>query len=702
MNGELCLQGLGLAGKQVQGLAIQCDGSAEADLHVVGGGEAAVIDGQGDGTQLGIIETGDHIGSHFDGLPGAVVVTQGQFAAGYIQFALVNQELQLVGQLGQFHRGQCLFLNGNLEGGGLAVVGNGQSLLTGNGIVKSADHVQRQIHLFGGAVVVVQGQLAAGHIQGLLGLQIDGLVGEGCDGNVIQAEDEYIEGGGMIVVQDSQSLAAGNGVIKAADHFLCHLHLHGLAVLVGNGDLAAGHIQLMGILQIGGLDGEGCNGDLADGNDVDLEGGGEPAQGDGQSLGACNGVVVAGDHVSGQCRVTGRTVFIGNSQGRTGHIQLIPVLQVVLLGRLAGQGDGLHGNDFYGIVNTEAFVGDLQRQLTVIGVVKTADHILGDGDGFGLAGVVGQLQSAAGNIQLFHKLQVAGLGRLGGKADALHMFLYRVALQLGIVVVTVTGHGPGAAEVKAAVGGLHQHLGGGALGAGIVTQINTYAVGIEVVAVCEGNAVVCAGSQTGFVLADIAAAGIEGGCGAYIIAVFHGAAAIEITDDTAAVQADVIIAAAKNIAFAGVEGVGNGGGVTGAAQAACIGITVSTAQARLGSNVTIVPAFGDGCAVAVAHNAACGCIEVQHSQCGYIADIVAVGNFLISIAYNTAAAAQGRNLAGVVAMADERVIAAQTGDTAGIVIGKQTGVIHFTHIIATGNFCVQTTNDTAQIANVRF
>ena len=124
VNRDLCLYGLCLSGKHVEALQIQRDGSAEADLHIVSGGEAAVADRQRDGAQLGVIEAGDHIGCQLDGVLGAVIVDKGQSAAVYVQFALGDQEFQLVGQLDQTDRLQCLFLNGNIKGGGLAVVGN--------------------------------------------------------------------------------------------------------------------------------------------------------------------------------------------------------------------------------------------------------------------------------------------------------------------------------------------------------------------------------------------------------------------------------------------------------------------------------------------------------------------------------------------------------------------------------------------------
>ena len=434
-----------------------------------------------------------------------------------------------------------------------------------------------------------------------------------------------------------------------------------------------------------------------------MAGGGEPAQGNGNSLLACRGVIEAGNHIGGQLRPTDLPVFICNGQDCSGHIQFIPELEVVLLRRLACQGDGLHGDDFHGIIQTHALIGNHQGQFAVVGVVKAADHIPGDGLLFRLAGIVGQRQNAAGYIQRLNKLQVLCLGGLGGKADFADMLLHGIALQLRIGVVAVTGHSPGAAKVKAAVGGLHQHLGGRALGAGVITQIDTCGVCVDVVAVAKCRVAVSTGSQTGFVLADVTVTQISGGGFGHIIAVLHGSAATEVTGDTTAVQAHVIIVHAAGGNLTGVEGIGNAGGISFAADTACVCVKIRRVTENVGRDITVVPAFHDAGFVAAAHNAAGLIVDTRDDVTGkHLAYIIAVGDRLICISHNTAAAAGGRHFCRVIAMADEGVIAAQAGNTAGIMVAKQASVLHHAGIIAAGDLCIQAACDTAQIAHIRF
>ena len=330
---------------QDQGVLVHSGAGVLHHFHGEGCGLSLISNGEGLGANGCVFETGNHSQGQVDFVGGIIIVAESQFTAGDIQFIPVLAVLGL-DRLGSDSNGsQTLGLNLHMEGIGLFSQGNGQLLLAYPGIIKAGDHILGQVDLFLGTVVIVQGDLTAGQIQSVLTLQIGqlgGKIGQADRGQALGL-DLHIEGGSLAGVGNSQGILAQNSVVKARNHVLGEFHLCCGAVIVVQGDLTAGDIQSLLILQVTQLLRQAAhsNGGQSLGLHFHGKGESEAAVGDRQFLTANLGVVETCDHGIGQRDLLGGFIVIGQLQHAAGDIQLILAFQIRKLGRLFLQDNAL-------------------------------------------------------------------------------------------------------------------------------------------------------------------------------------------------------------------------------------------------------------------------------------------------------------------------------------------------------------------------
>ena len=338
--------------------------------------------------------------------------------------------LRLIGSGDQLQIGQrpCRHRDGVFRG--LAVVGDCQGLLSRLIGVIAADHALRQGNVLLSAVVVHQRHQYAVHIQRrsfqilALGrpLQPDGI-----QRSVIDHDHQSFRIR-LVLIRNRQGLGADLRLVvsRYRDSLVRQIQRLRLrrvvALVVEQGQLTAGQVQIVLVHQIHGLVRQGLHFDGSQFlfHDLHPELGGLALIRHSENLGTGLRVVKPGDlHVRELLQSLGllpalSAQTVGHGQCRAVQIQSIPGEIAGLYRRLHGKGGKGprarrlgHGN-LEGILGPA--IGDVQGLGSGLRVVKACHHVGGQGDGFAVFTVVYNHNLPAGQIQFLSQ----GIGRLGG------------------------------------------------------------------------------------------------------------------------------------------------------------------------------------------------------------------------------------------------------------------------------------------------
>ena len=399
----------GRDGDMVQGLG--------HDLHSESGCLFSNGHGQSLETDDRVVEAGDHDSGQVDLIGGAVVVIQGHSTAGHVQSVLAFQILRLGRQRGDGDMIQRLGDDFNLEGGRLFFERHRQGLGTDDRVVEAGDHVSGQVDLICGVVVVIQGELAAGHVQLVFAFQILRLGRRGRDGDMVQGlgHDLHSESGCLFSNGHGQSLGTDDRVVEAGDHVSGQVDLICGVVVVIQGHSTAGHVQLVLAFQILRLGRQHRHGDVIQrlGDDFNLEGGRFPLVGHGQDLPTDRFVVKALDRFGGQVDHFAGIVIVIQSHLAAGHVQIVLAFQILRFGRQRGDLDMIQslGHDLYLKGSRLFFKRHRQGLGADDGVVEAANHVSSQHFFLHDIIVVVGRNAAAGDVQSILLLQIGQLLR---------------------------------------------------------------------------------------------------------------------------------------------------------------------------------------------------------------------------------------------------------------------------------------------------